>query len=59
MHNVLFCLFRPQVLKKLGWGHFSTVWLVKNHTAAAGSARELLALKIQKSSKRYVGCCCC
>lgn len=41
------------VLKKLGWGHFSTVWLVKNHSAAPGSEDELVALKIQKSSKRY------
>ena len=41
------------VLKKLGWGHFSTVWLVKNKEAEVGSDRELLALKVQKSSKRY------
>jgi serine/threonine-protein kinase SRPK3 len=33
-----FKLGRYVVLKKLGWGHFSTVWLVldtRNHTFAA------------------------
>jgi serine/threonine protein kinase len=44
---------RYTVLKKLGWGHFSTVWLVKNHQAKPDTGRELLALKIQKSSSRY------
>jgi len=36
------------VLQKLGWGHFSTVWLV--HDAATGSHR---ALKVQKSAPKY------
>ncbi|KAG2502244.1 hypothetical protein HYH03_000730 [Edaphochlamys debaryana] len=39
---------RYTVLKKLGWGHFSTVWLV--HDAEADDYR---ALKIQKSAQHY------
>ncbi|KAF5836896.1 kinase-like domain-containing protein [Dunaliella salina] len=36
------------VLRKLGWGHFSTVWLVvNNETGAYG------AMKVQKSAKHY------
>ena len=36
------------VLKKLGWGHFSTVWLViDSRTGAYG------AMKVQKSEKHY------
>ncbi|KAG2432364.1 hypothetical protein HYH02_012937 [Chlamydomonas schloesseri] len=39
---------RYTVLKKLGWGHFSTVWLV--HDAETGEYR---ALKVQKSAQHY------
>lgn len=36
------------ILGKLGWGHFSTVWLAKeNHTGKA------VALKIVKSAQHY------
>ena len=35
-------------LKKLGWGHFSTVWL-----ALKLSDKQLYALKIQKSAENY------
>ena len=38
---------RYRVVRKLGWGHFSTVWLVQDE-----GGREL-ALKIQKSAKHY------
>ena len=37
------------VLKKLGWGHFSTVWL-----AYKLSDRQLYALKIQRSAEKYI-----
>lgn len=37
------------ILKKLGWGHFSTVWL-----AFKLSDKQLYALKIQKSAEKYV-----
>ena len=36
------------LLKKLGWGHFSTVWL-----AFKLSDKQLYALKIQKSAHKY------
>ncbi|KAG8908042.1 serine/threonine protein kinase, CMGC group [Tulasnella sp. 403] len=39
---------RYLVLRKMGWGHFSTVWLAKdNHL------NQHVALKIMKSSRRY------
>ena len=52
---------RYTVLKKLGWGHFSTVWMVhdKKHTtkgtdaAMVGDCPEFVALKIQKSAPHY------
>ena len=36
------------LLKKLGWGHFSTVWL-----AFKLSDKQLYALKMQKSARKY------
>ena len=36
------------ILKKLGWGHFSTVWL-----ALKLSDKKLYALKVQKSADKY------
>lgn len=36
------------ILRKLGWGHFSTVWL-----AIKIQDRQLYALKIQKSAEKY------
>lgn len=52
---------RYTVLSKLGWGHFSTVWMVhdKKHTtkgtdaATVGDRPEFVALKIQKSAPHY------
>jgi serine/threonine-protein kinase SRPK3 len=35
-------------LNKLGWGHFSTVWL-----ALCFSDKKLYAMKFQKSAKKY------
>ena len=37
------------ILKKLGWGHFSTVWL-----AFKLSDKQLYALKMQKSEEKYI-----
>jgi serine/threonine protein kinase len=37
------------ILKKLGWGHFSTVWL-----AFKLSDKQLYALKVQKSAEKYI-----
>ena len=39
---------RYQVLRKLGWGHFSTVWLGRDDLTGT-----LVALKIVKSAKHY------
>jgi serine/threonine-protein kinase SRPK3 len=36
------------ILRKLGWGHFSTVWL-----ALKLRDKNLYALKIQKSASKY------
>eukprot|EP00730_Choanoeca_flexa_P001026 TRINITY_DN10448_c0_g2_i3.p1 TRINITY_DN10448_c0_g2~~TRINITY_DN10448_c0_g2_i3.p1 ORF type:complete len:564 (+),score=147.95 TRINITY_DN10448_c0_g2_i3:244-1935(+) len=39
---------RYRIVKKLGWGHFSTVWMVHD-----GSKSEYAALKIVKSASHY------
>ena len=44
---------RYTVIKKLGWGHFSTVWLVDDATQPEGSPLRRVALKVQKSARRY------
>ena len=40
-------------MQKLGWGHFSTVWLVNNNTTDCK-----YALKIQKSKESYQEAAC-
>lgn len=37
------------IVKKLGWGHFSTVWLAFNI-----NDKKLYALKIMRSHKKYI-----
>lgn len=48
---------RYVVCKKLGWGHFSTVWMVKDKQVkkASGSDRSIqfYAIKVQKSAEHY------
>ena len=39
---------------KLGWGHFSTVWLATDLLAPQKSIRRFVALKIQKSAPHYL-----
>jgi len=39
--------------KKLGWGHFSTVWLASDCNVRNDHPHKLVALKIQKSAPRY------
>ncbi|KAF9535463.1 kinase-like domain-containing protein [Crepidotus variabilis] len=46
--NDTFSNNRYQVVRKLGWGHFSTVWLVKDDLTHRHSA-----LKVVKSAGRY------
>ena len=49
-----FLVFRYVVIKKLGWGHFSTVWMVKDKKAVSQKNEELyFALKVQKSAEHY------
>jgi serine/threonine-protein kinase SRPK3 len=46
--------FRYVVVKKLGWGHFSTVWMVKDRKIqTAGHNNHFYALKVQKSAEHY------
>lgn len=40
---------RYVIIQKLGWGHFSTVWLAKDHKYDT-----YVALKVQKSSPHYL-----
>jgi serine/threonine-protein kinase SRPK3 len=40
---------RYVVIQKLGWGHFSTVWLCKDFKFST-----YVAIKIQKSSPHYM-----
>jgi serine/threonine protein kinase len=45
---------RYVVIKKLGWGHFSTVWMVKDRKAVQNNQKEqYFALKVQKSAEHY------
>lgn len=40
---------RYQVIQKLGWGHFSTVWLARDL-----QYNTYVALKVQKSASHYL-----
>jgi hypothetical protein len=44
---------RYTVVEKLGWGHFSTVWMCWDKKAAENNTAEFIALKIQKSAAHY------
>jgi len=44
---------RYVVIKKLGWGHFSTVWMVKDRRSPPGSKEKFFAMKVQKSAEHY------
>ena len=48
-------IFRYVIIKKLGWGHFSTVWMVKDRKLHLKNAttKHFLALKVQKSAEHY------
>jgi serine/threonine protein kinase len=55
----MFSSLRYVVIKKLGWGHFSTVWMVKDRRVvlksgnSTGSDHQYYALKVQKSAEHY------
>ena len=44
---------RYVVVKKLGWGHFSTVWMVKDKSVQRQPVVHYMALKVQKSAEHY------
>ena len=44
---------RYVVVEKLGWGHFSTVWMCVDKSAPIGSPTRFVALKVQKSATHY------
>jgi hypothetical protein len=44
---------RYTVIEKLGWGHFSTVWMAYDKHAASNNRPEFVALKVQKSAPHY------
>lgn len=44
---------RYVIEKKLGWGHFSTVWLATDTKVADDHPDKLVAIKIQKSASHY------
>lgn len=44
---------RYNVVEKLGWGHFSTVWMCWDKKAVEIGTPEFIALKIQKSAAHY------
>eukprot|EP00475_Leptophrys_vorax_P019134 TRINITY_DN2613_c0_g1_i1.p2 TRINITY_DN2613_c0_g1~~TRINITY_DN2613_c0_g1_i1.p2 ORF type:complete len:660 (-),score=188.67 TRINITY_DN2613_c0_g1_i1:37-2016(-) len=41
------------VEKKLGWGHFSTVWLCSDTRLPFGAPNKCVAMKVQKSAPHY------
>jgi len=44
---------RYMIEQRLGFGHFSTVWLASDQLSTINSSRRWSALKIQKSAKHY------
>ncbi|ACI65907.1 predicted protein [Phaeodactylum tricornutum CCAP 1055/1] len=45
---------RYVIIKKLGWGHFSTVWMVKDRRVEEmKKTNHFYALKVQKSAEHY------
>ena len=44
---------RYTIEKKLGWGHFSTVWLASDNTTPPSHPHHFVAIKVQKSAAQY------
>lgn len=44
---------RYTIVEKLGWGHFSTVWMTHDKLHATRKSPEFVAVKIQKSAPHY------
>lgn len=44
---------RYTVVEKLGWGHFSTVWMCHDKRTSTSDRLEFVAMKVQKSASHY------
>lgn len=44
---------RYTVVEKLGWGHFSTVWMTHDKKSEEKKTPEFVAVKVQKSASHY------
>jgi serine/threonine protein kinase len=44
---------RYLVVEKMGWGHFSTVWMCQDTMAPQSSPPQYVAMKVQKSAPHY------
>ena len=44
---------RYTIERKLGWGHFSTVWLASDNSLPQSHAHHFVAIKVQKSAAQY------
>lgn len=57
LHRIFSYQNRYIVIKKLGWGHFSTVWMVKDRQlvqkGGANANNVFYAIKVQKSAEHY------
>lgn len=49
--NEYYCDSRYRIIQKLGWGHFSTVWLAKDLHAAEDDKNKYVAMKIVRASR--------
>jgi serine/threonine-protein kinase SRPK3 len=47
-----FCGGRYHVIRKLGWGQFSTVWLARDDSVQRGGSGREVAIKVTKGSRR-------
>ena len=44
---------RYTIERKLGWGHFSTVWLATDNAVPPNHSHRFVAIKVQKSATQY------
>jgi len=49
----VYCSGRYTIERKLGWGHFSTVWLATDNSVPPTHQHRFVAIKVQKSATQY------
>ena len=49
----VYCAGRYIIERKLGWGHFSTVWLATDNSVPPSHPHRFVAIKVQKSATQY------